>query len=395
MSDNILVVDPILRGSRLINSRLAIAACLQRGWTAHLLTRQDAITDHYRELFGSSDHRLHATVPVPPGVWFDKLSPPVVKACLDEMARLAAAHEIRAIFFTGWNEFFPTLPLKVWRRSGCLSSLPCLAIDYAPGFWLKPTASEPWRERMKSFAKRTATRLALARFRGLKFLLLDERVLTDELSDLPAGLRHRHVWIPDPAPAPEMGATPPPPGQIPTVLAVGLQTARKGLVDLVELLERNPSLAVHVHLVGRLASDTESLRDRLKALSPRQFSWSEGFWPERVVQQHYAAADFVILPYARSFDCSSAVLAMACGHGKPVIVTDHGVIGHRVRQHGLGAAYPSRNPAALAAVLQKLPPPGSPGYQSWSANGRQFARANSVEKYQEAVASLIAAEAGI
>jgi glycosyltransferase involved in cell wall biosynthesis len=394
MSNNILVVDPILRGSRLVNSSLAIAGFLKQGWTAHLLTRHDAITDHYRELFGSSRHHLHSTIPVPSGVWFEKLSPAVMRCCLDEMERLVAAHTIRAVFFTGWNEFFPALPLKVWRRTGLLSSLPCLAIDYAPGFWLKPAGGETSRDRLKTFAKQMTTRLALSRFGSLKLLLLDERVLAAGASDLPADLRQRHVWIPDPAPVPDL-AEPPPQRQtvLPTVLVIGLQTERKGLIDIVELIERNPtSLPVQFHFVGRLAKDTEYLRNRLKALPPRFFSWSEGFWPEQVVQNHYAAADFVILPYSRSFDCSSAVLAMACGHGKPVVVTEHGVIGYRVRRHKLGQAYSSRNISALLESLRRLPSPGSPEYQTWSQNSRNFALANSVEKFQEAVISLISAE---
>jgi glycosyltransferase involved in cell wall biosynthesis len=222
-------------------------------------------------------------------------------------------------------------------------------------------------------------------------------VLEAGVSSLPAHLRQRHAWIPDPAPMPEPAASETSKtSALPTVLVIGLQTARKGLIDLVELIERHAqNLPVHFHFVGRLAADTEYLRGRLAALPPRCFSWSEGFWPEQVVQRHYAAADFVILPYARSFDCSSAVLAMACGHGKPVVATDHGVIGFRVQQHKLGLAYPSREVAALMAALRSLPPPRSSEYQTWSANCRRFATANSVEKYQEAIATLISDAAGI
>ena len=80
---------------------------------------------------------------------------------------------------------------------------------------------------------------------------------------------------------------------------------------------------------------------------------------------------------------------MACGHGKPVVTTDHGVIGFRVRQQNLGLAYLSRDVQSLEKTLRQLPAPGSPNYLAWSVNCRRFAVANSVEKYQEAVCKLI------
>jgi glycosyltransferase involved in cell wall biosynthesis len=391
MNQNILIVDPILRGSRLVNSSHAVTGFLKRGWGVHLLTRCGAVTEHYRELLDGSAHHLHPTIPVPPRDWYEKLSPASIQSCLVEIGRLTAAHPFTAIFFTGWNEFFPALPLKTWCRTGPLNQLPVYAIDYAPAFWLAPVKPGSRGDHFKSLAKRMVTELALKRFGTLKLLLLDERVLDESFSELPARLRHRFVWIPDPAPVPEkMELQDKGPADLPTVLVVGMQTERKGLIDMVELLELNPpNLPVRFHFVGRLAKDTEALRPRLAALSPRHFTWSEGFWPEEAIQRHYSAADFVLLPYARSFDCSSAVLAMACGHGKPVVTTDHGVIGFRVRRHDLGRAYPSRQIPLLNETLRQLPPPSSPEYQAMSVNCRRFASANSIGKFQETIASLI------
>jgi glycosyltransferase involved in cell wall biosynthesis len=391
VNHNILIVDPILRGSRLVCSSLAVAGFLKQGWTAHLLTRHDASTEHYRELMGNSTHQLHPTIPVPGGVWFEKLSPALVQSCLTEIGRLAALHKITAIFFTGWNEFFPALPLKVWRRPKTARHLPFYAIDYAPSFWLKAANAGSPRDRLKSLAKRMTTKLALERFPTLKFLILDERVLDEKYSALPPRLRTRFAWIADPAPVPGKKTTgEKSPSDLPTVLVVGLQTERKGLIDVVELLEQNPQdLPVRFNFVGRLSKETEVLRSRLLALSSRHFCWSEGFWPEATIQRLYAEADFIILPYTRSFDCSSAVLAMACGHGKPVMTTEHGVIGFRVARHHLGLVYPSRQIPALAETLWGLPKPGSLNYQTLSANCRQFAAANSVEKYQQTLINLI------
>jgi glycosyltransferase involved in cell wall biosynthesis len=112
---------------------------------------------------------------------------------------------------------------------------------------------------------------------------------------------------------------------------------------------------------------------------------SEGFFPEALMQRHYAGADFVILPYTPDFDGSSAVLASACAHGKPVITTDHGIIGFRVRRHALGFVYPSGDTPALAAVVKRLPQPGGQPYRSLAGNCLRFAAANSIAAFQKAI----------
>jgi len=387
MSKDILIVDPILRGSRLVNTSYAIAGFLEQGWQVHLLTRREAVTDHYRELLGDSSHRLHAVLPVPAEVWFDKLSVPLIRTCLAEMRDLGLKHQISTAFFTGWNEFFPALPfllgwsapLRQWRWS---------AIDYAPGCWLKEAGKSSGKEMLKALAKRLATRHALGRFPALQLLVMDERVVDPAATGLPASLRQRFRWIPDPAPAPRMESGPVVSPGLPTVLVVGLQTGRKGLADALSLIEQQGSdMPVRFRFVGRLADDTEGLRERLQRLPPSQFEWSEGFFPEAVIQRHYAEADFVIMPYTRDFDCSSAVLVTACAHGKPVITTAHGIIGFRVRRHALGFVYPSCDTLALAAVIKQLPPPGSQPYRTIAGNCRGFAAANSIEAFQKAVIS--------
>ena len=44
-----LIVDPIFRGSRLHYSYLASRGAERRGVQPHILTRTEAITDHYEE----------------------------------------------------------------------------------------------------------------------------------------------------------------------------------------------------------------------------------------------------------------------------------------------------------------------------------------------------------
>ena len=132
---NILIVDPILRGSRLVNTSHAIAGFRQRGWQAHLLTRREAVTEHYRELLAGSDASVTCgPLPVPSETWFEKLSPETIRSCMTEIERLTAQYPITTIFFTGWNEFFPALAVKIWRRTRTLNCLPALAIGVTRRF---------------------------------------------------------------------------------------------------------------------------------------------------------------------------------------------------------------------------------------------------------------------
>jgi glycosyltransferase involved in cell wall biosynthesis len=388
----ILVVDPILRGSRLAFSAHALRGFVARGWDAHLLTRKEPPTPHYEELVSGVAHQAHRTLPIAPDVWYEKLSSTGLRTCMDEVARLAAEHRFAAAFFSGWDEFFPRLVIARWHSPGPLAWLQTLAVDYSPAFWLADPGPGLRSGSIAALAKRFVSRLALRRFRTLRFLLLDERVF-EPGTMLPAGFRDRFAWIPDPGPV--LSAIPPAassPAGRPTILLVGLQSKRKGLADVVRLLETGAlKREVHFRLVGRLAPDTERLRPRLHRLSPSAFSWVEDFLPEADIQREYAAAQFVALPYTRSFDCSSSILAMASGHGKPVVATDHGVIGFRVQKHGLGFTYPSHDIAKLAATIGSLPATSSALYRTFSENCRRFAQANSVAAFQQRLFELATA----
>ncbi len=63
-------------------------------------------------------------------------------------------------------------------------------------------------------------------------------------------------------------------------------------------------------------------------------------------------AAVVVLPY-RKIE-SSGVLAMAIGHGRPVVVADAGSLGDTVRELAAGAVVPPEDPAALAEACVRM-----------------------------------------
>lgn len=76
---------------------------------------------------------------------------------------------------------------------------------------------------------------------------------------------------------------------------------------------------------------------------------------ERRMHDYFSASDAVVIPYARSFKGQSAILTLACGHGKPVIASDVGILGEAVKEHRLGfAVEPESSSALREAILRFL-----------------------------------------
>jgi glycosyltransferase involved in cell wall biosynthesis len=66
-----------------------------------------------------------------------------------------------------------------------------------------------------------------------------------------------------------------------------------------------------------------------------------------------ASAKCALLPYPRH-DGMSRVLVEACSVGTPVVVHDRGLLGHLVREHGIGLAVDCRDPCALREAILEL-----------------------------------------
>ena len=74
-------------------------------------------------------------------------------------------------------------------------------------------------------------------------------------------------------------------------------------------------------------------------------------------QQLFAACDAVLLPYIRH-QGASGVLSRAAGAGKPVIASDEYLIGHLVRQYGMGLLFESGNVLEFQNAIVQAASPG-------------------------------------
>jgi colanic acid biosynthesis glycosyl transferase WcaI len=142
------------------------------------------------------------------------------------------------------------------------------------------------------------------------------------------------------------------------LLLFGALTERKGVLHLLDALRLLPSSVeskIAVIIAGRVAQDI-SVRFAEKVAAVRREKatlwlkvedrWLSSTEIATLVQR----SDIVLAPYQR-FVGSSGVLLWAAHAGKPLLTQDYGLLGRLVRDHGLGVAVDTGNPADIAAAI--------------------------------------------
>ncbi len=136
-------------------------------------------------------------------------------------------------------------------------------------------------------------------------------------------------------------------------LHIGTDERRKGLLDALKVMDgidANLPLLVRAGKLKKHTSKHKALIDRLVA--SKKLLWLNEWITEEIFDLLMQAADYVLLPY-RAFPDSSGILSRAIGHQSPVIASDYGLIGERVKKYGCGLVYPDRDIKALRALLEK------------------------------------------
>jgi hypothetical protein len=187
-------------------------------------------------------------------------------------------------------------------------------------------------------------------------LFLDEQLCQRALAAMPDG---PFLWLPDPptqlfdlAQADARAALGLPPDKR-VFLFYGGPYRRKGLHLAVEALAslppEHPAFLLYAGLQGPDPKVAAAL-DRLSAQGRARLL--NRYVTDEEEKACFCGCDVVLLPYLKHFG-SSGVLAQAAAAGKPVIASDEGLVGYRVRQYGLGWLFPSGDvPALRQAILQ-------------------------------------------
>lgn len=373
-SPGVLIVDPIFRGSRLYyTAMLAEALGGVADASVQVLTRRDLesdLLDSYRDRLASAD--LDASLGVDPGLWYGRVGATV---CGQIVARIQSMPPGSFVALAGWNELLPDFATAL---VGAGRHFPVHVAGY---------------EYSMASLREPAKRAQLSQMAGCVDSLTVW--LLDESSDLPSlqlpGVQLR--IMPDPIPhhtdAPAMvqarqqrsafvdkavGQ-----GQR-SFLAVGLQSARKGLRDIIRAARKmqEQQLPARILLSGQVAPGEEELEPQVRSLAAVIASRAEYVSDEEILRT-YASCDAVLLPYARDFSGSSGVFAHAMAFGKPVIATSHGCVGWRTKTFGLGLTYEANDPDGLLAVLQQMLGWSEQTWQEYRLRCNDYYRRNSYE----------------
>jgi glycosyltransferase involved in cell wall biosynthesis len=86
----------------------------------------------------------------------------------------------------------------------------------------------------------------------------------------------------------------------------------------------------------------------------------DGHLDDEAVRRLHSAADVAVLSFFPSWPNDSGTLGDAVSHGLPVCCSDTGDVGRIVERHGIGAAYPPGDAAALRAAVARVAGGGLP-----------------------------------
>lgn len=105
-------------------------------------------------------------------------------------------------------------------------------------------------------------------------------------------------------------------------------------------------------------------------------------------KQLFAACDAVLLPYLRH-PVASGVLSRAAGAGKPVVASDEYLLGHVLRQYGMGLLFPSGNVAELQKAMIRAASAGREQLSEWEAGARSYAQTCSRDVYRTVLVTAV------
>ena len=125
-----------------------------------------------------------------------------------------------------------------------------------------------------------------------------------------------------------------------TLLLAGWLSPRRGLSLCLQAVTQ---LARRGHITLRVAGHMDPMS------GPDRKMWDEcvdrgilsaevGFLSNEVFRAAYERSEVVRLPYDRSLNGPSGIMATAIEYGKFIVATDHGCVGYLAQTYGLGCA---------------------------------------------------------
>lgn len=110
---------------------------------------------------------------------------------------------------------------------------------------------------------------------------------------------------------------------------------------------------VRLWVIGEFGSDKEDYLQLIRELAiENRVQVRDSYTPDREVEQYFVAADLVVLPYTSA--TQSAIVQIAYGITKPVVVTDVGGLPDVVEDGETGYIVEPENPQAIADAVVRF-----------------------------------------
>ena len=313
---------------------------------------------------GNNQTEIIANIRVREGSWYEQIPKAAAHDIGNEISKLSAFTQ-PTLFFCGLNE------LGISGLEAILQGLANFEQEDRPDVFFieyQPSLLKSAKERNSILNKISK------RARSVTLFVLDKDSHASLVEAIPDEYYSRNIridWLPDPPPF-EPGSRLENVGTCkwiqnrkhtnssPAVLAVGKQSPRKGITDIVRAvrlleIQKRIESPLNMFVSGSLDLGIQRNEEISKQLLRLQsICWRRDYVDDCEILQTYASSDYVLLPYDTSFEGSSGVFAYATALGKPIISTGHGCIGGRVTKYGLGFTYRSGDYEELANILANL-----------------------------------------
>lgn len=174
------------------------------------------------------------------------------------------------------------------------------------------------------------------------------------------------------------------PTHVRALLFFGVSHRRKGLDLAIEAFEQAPLKNTLLFVAGKQVLESQMML-RLHALvNAGRAVVHDRYLSENEMGAAFTACDEVLVPY-RSHYGSSNVLSTAASIGRPVIASDHHLIGRRVQREHLGVVFADGSPSSLASVIA-APRDGATCHEGMD----RWAKKTSPAAFSQAILSLLA-----
>lgn len=357
--NKILVIDPILRGSRLQNTFYFCKALAALYNQVIIVTREDYQSKHLDELglLKLKNVLLFSVKLNLNGAWIKKLNVSELKIIFEEIIANFPVNrnEKIDIFFTALDDYFISMLFLIGKlRKKNMYNF--IFLKYRTEFYYEQPGS--FLLQLKYITQKILLDSIVNSYD--LFLSMDEKLFENPRIKRALPTNSHFIQEPwegdfnkDKAEGRKITDIP---EKSFVLLTIGKQDKRKGLREVVDAFSKVSTLPnIKLHIVGKIPEELRNeIFDRLNNMPKDSYKLQEDFVPEELLPFYFASTDVVLLPYTIEFKFTSGVLVRAAASGKPIIATSHGLIGHRVKKHNLGLVYDHNDSQGLVESIKEM-----------------------------------------